>query len=202
MAKLTIEVPAEEFTKAITNAYNKQKSKFSVPGFRKGKAPMSIIERTYGSSIFYEDTFNEIVPEIYEKELKENNIEAVSRPEIEITQMEKGKDLIFTAIVQTKPEVKLGKYKGIETVQLYLQDVVSSITRPLIELCGIRQVELAPKEEKIVEFILFTEDLSFYSHEKVFITEPGEFKLFAGNSSDNLRATSFELLETRISSNK
>ena len=109
----------------------------------------------------------------------------------------------FNEPIKVKVKVRNnGKYKGIETVQLYLQDVVSSITRPLIELCGIRQVELAPKEEKIVEFILFTEDLSFYSHEKVFITEPGEFKLFAGNSSDNLRATSFELLETRISSNK
>lgn len=113
------------------------------------------------------------------------------------------RNIFFNEPIKVKVKVRNnGKYKGIETVQLYLQDVVSSITRPLIELCGIRQVELAPKEEKIVEFILFTEDLSFYSHEKVFITEPGEFKLFAGNSSDNLRATSFELLETRISSNK
>ena len=122
--------------------------------------------------------------------------------EIDTPVLEKEK-YFFNEPIKVKVKVRNnGKYKGIETVQLYLQDVVSSITRPLIELCGIRQVELAPKEEKIVEFILFTEDLSFYSHEKVFITEPGEFKLFAGNSSDNLRATSFELLETRISSNK
>lgn len=90
---------------------------------------MSIIERTYGSSIFYEDTFNEIVPEIYEKELKENNIEAVSRPEIEITQMEKGKDLIFTAVVQTKPEIKLGKYKGVEVEKIDTSVVAADVKK-------------------------------------------------------------------------
>lgn len=122
--------------------------------------------------------------------------------EIDTPVLEKEK-YFFNEPIKVKVKVRNnGKHKGIETVQLYLQDVVSSITRPFIELCGIRQVELAPKEEKIIEFTLFTEDLSFYNHEKAFITEPGEFKLFAGNSSDNLRATSFELLETRISSNK
>ena len=102
--KLTFTVEAEKFDEGMKTVYKKTAKYFSIPGFRKGKAPMSIIERTYGSSIFYEDTFNEIVPEIYEKELKENNIEAVSRPEIEITQMEKGKDLIFTAVVDRMAE--------------------------------------------------------------------------------------------------
>lgn len=112
--KLTFTVDAETFEEGMKKVYAKTANYFNVPGFRKGKAPMSKVEKMYGSQIFYEDTFNEIVPEIFEKELKENNIEAVSKPEIDIVQIEKGKDLIFTAIIQTKPEVKLGKYKGIE----------------------------------------------------------------------------------------
>ena len=112
--KLSFVIEAEKFEEAIQKAYTKNAKYFTIPGFRKGKAPYKIVERQYGAQIFYEDAFNEVVPEIYEKELNENKIEAVSRPDIDITQMEKGKDLIFTAIVQTKPEVTLGKYKGIE----------------------------------------------------------------------------------------
>ena len=112
--KLEFNIEAVKFEEAIKKVYEKSARYFNIPGFRKGKAPMAIVEKTYGSSIFYEDAFNEIVPEIYEKELKENNIEAVSRPDLDIDQMEKGKDLKFTAIVQIKPEVKLGKYKGIQ----------------------------------------------------------------------------------------
>ena len=112
--KLSFEIEAEKFDEAIKKVYEKSARYFNIPGFRKGKAPMAIVEKTYGSSIFYEDAFNELVPDIYEKELEENKIEAVSKPEIEIEQMEKGKELKFTAVVQTKPEVKLGKYKGIE----------------------------------------------------------------------------------------
>ena len=112
--KLSFSIEASKFEEAIKKVYAKSAKYFSIPGFRKGKAPYKIVEKQYGAQIFYEDAFNEVVPEIYEKELKEAGIEAVSRPDIDITQMEKGKDLIFTAIVQTKPEVTLGKYKGIE----------------------------------------------------------------------------------------
>ena len=112
--KLEFSIEAEKFDNAIKTVYTKNAKYFNIPGFRKGKAPMNIVEKYYGKEIFYEDAFNEVVPEIYDNELKENNIEAVSKPQIDIVQMEKGKDLIFTAIVQTKPEVKLGKYKGIE----------------------------------------------------------------------------------------
>lgn len=112
--KLSFEVEAEKFEEAMKKVYVKTAKYFTIPGFRKGKAPMNIVEKHYGSEIFYEDTFNELVPEIYDNAIKENNIEAVSRPDIDIVQMEKGKALIFTATVQTKPEVKLGKYKGIE----------------------------------------------------------------------------------------
>ena len=112
--KLEITIESEKFDEAIKKVYFKSAKYFNIPGFRKGKAPMQIVRKYYGDEIFYEDTFNEVVPEEYEKELKEAEIIAVSRPNIDITQMEKGKDLIFTATVQTKPEVELGKYKGIE----------------------------------------------------------------------------------------
>ncbi len=112
--KLSFEIEAAKFDEAMKKVYVKTAKYFTIPGFRKGKAPMNIVEKHYGSQIFYEDTFNELVPEVYDNAIKENNIEAVSRPNIDIIQMEKGKDLIFTAIVQTKPEVTLGKYKGIE----------------------------------------------------------------------------------------
>lgn len=112
--KLEFTIEASKFDEAIKKVYSKSAKYFNIPGFRKGKAPMSIVEKYYGDEIFYEDAFNEVVPEVYEKELKENNIEAVSHPDIDVKQIGKGQDLIFTAVVQTKPEVKLGKYKGIE----------------------------------------------------------------------------------------
>jgi len=112
--KLSFTIEAEKFDEAMKKVYVKTAKYFTIPGFRKGKAPMQIVEQHYGSEIFYEDTFNELVPEIYDEAIKENKIEAVSRPDIDITEIGKGKDLVFTAVVQTKPEVTLGKYKGIE----------------------------------------------------------------------------------------
>lgn len=112
--KLSFVVEAEKFDEAMKKVYAKTAKYFTIPGFRKGKAPMNMVEKQYGTEIFHEDTFNELVPEIYETAIKENNIQVVSNPDIDITQIGKGKDLIFTAIVQIKPEVKLGKYKGIE----------------------------------------------------------------------------------------
>lgn len=112
--KLEFTIEAEKFDKAMKKVYEKTAKYFTIPGFRKGKAPMAMIEKQYGSEIFYEDTFNEVLEEEYPRELKESNLDVVSKPSIEVVQIGKGKDLIFTAIVQTKPEVKLGKYKGIE----------------------------------------------------------------------------------------
>ena len=112
--KLSFTIEAEKFDEAMKKVYAKTAKYFTIPGFRKGKAPMNIVEQHYGSEIFYEDTFNELVPDIYDEAIKENKIEAVSRPNIDITQIGKGKELIFTAVVQIKPEIKLGKYKGIE----------------------------------------------------------------------------------------
>ncbi len=114
MAKLTIEASAEDFEKAIEKAYHKNKNKINVQGFRKGKAPRVIIEKIYGAEIFYEDAANEIIPEAYEKAAQESGLEIVSRPDIDVVQVEKGKNFIFTAEVAVKPEVTLGSYKGIK----------------------------------------------------------------------------------------
>ena len=112
--KLELTIEAQKFEEAIKKVYFQSAKYFNIPGFRKGKAPMNIVEKYYGKEIFYEDAFNEVVPAELEEALKENNIEAVSRPDIDVKQIEKGKDLIFTAVFQTKPEAELGKYKGIE----------------------------------------------------------------------------------------
>ena len=112
--KLEITVEASKFDEAIKRVYFKSAKYFNIPGFRKGKAPIQIVEKYYGKEIFYEDAFNDSANEALEEAVKENNLEIVSRPEVEIKQMEKGKDLIFTATMQTKPEAELGKYKGVE----------------------------------------------------------------------------------------
>ena len=112
--KLQFTVEAAKFDEAMKKVFNKNAKYFNIPGFRKGKAPMMMVEKFYGSEIFYEDAFNEVVPEIYDEAIKSEKLDVVSHPDINIEQIGKGKDLIFTAVVQTKPEVKLGKYKGIE----------------------------------------------------------------------------------------
>ena len=114
MAKLTIEVSAEDLDKAMEKAYQKQKSRISLPGFRKGKAPRKMIESMYGKGVFMEDAVNSLVPQEYSKAIADCDLEIVSQPEINVTQMEPGKALIFTADVATKPEVTLGDYKGVE----------------------------------------------------------------------------------------
>jgi trigger factor len=113
MAKLTIEVAAADFDKAIDKVFNKQKSKIQIPGFRKGKAPRHMIERMYGKEIFFEDAANELINQEYPKAVDECGEDVVSNPEIDVTQIEAGKPFIFTATVALKPEVKLGKYKGV-----------------------------------------------------------------------------------------
>ncbi len=114
MAKLTIEVPAEAFDKAMKDSYNKQKSKFAIPGFRKGKVPQAYIEKVYGPEVFYDDAANKLINEYYPKELEECDEEIVSNPEIDVEQIGKGQNFIFTAVVALKPEMKIGEYKGVE----------------------------------------------------------------------------------------
>ena len=114
MAKLTVEVPAEQFEKALTTALNKNKSRFNIPGFRKGKAPQAMVEKMYGVEVLYEDAINEALDATYGDAVTESELDVVSRPEIDVVQVEKGKELIYTATVAVKPEVTLGEYKGIE----------------------------------------------------------------------------------------
>lgn len=114
MAKLTIEVSAEDFEKAIQAAYVKNKNRFNVPGFRKGKVPRSLIEKMYGAGVFYEEAFNSVAPDAYDKAAEESGLQIVSRPEINVVSIEAGKPVVFTAEVAVKPEVTLGEYKGLE----------------------------------------------------------------------------------------
>ena len=118
MYKLTIEVSAEEFTKAYNASYQKNKGRIQLPGFRKGKAPLQLIEKAYGAGVFYEDAANDLIEAEYPKAAEESGLEIVSRPEIDVDQIEKGKSFIFTAKVAVKPDVELGKYKGVEVDKL------------------------------------------------------------------------------------
>ena len=120
MAKLTITVPAAEFDAAIDQAYKKARGRINLPGFRKGKAPRNLIEKMYGSGVFYEDAANIVIPEAYSKAAEESELEIVSRPSINVTQIEAGKDFIFTAEVAVKPEVTLGEYKGLSVEKTVL----------------------------------------------------------------------------------
>ena len=133
MAKIKIEVSADVFEAAVVKAYNKNKNRISLPGFRKGKAPRKLIEKQYGSNIFYEDAAEIAVPEAYREAAKECGLDIVSRPEIDIVEIESGKPFIFTATVAVKPEAKLGQYKGIEVdkqeVKILAADVNAEIDR-------------------------------------------------------------------------
>ena len=126
MAKLTIEVPAEELEAALEKAYQKSKNRINIPGFRKGKAPRKMIEKMYGAGIFYEDAANILIPDAYTKAVEECEEVIVSQPEISVVQIEKGNPFIFTAEVAVKPEVTLGDYKGLEVEKTE----VSVATRP------------------------------------------------------------------------
>jgi len=151
MAKMTIEVPAEELVSAIQKVYQKQKKNISIPGFRKGKVPLVMVERMYGAGVFYEDAANELIPKAYEDASKDSGLDIVSRPKIEVTQIEKGKPFIFTAEVATKPEVKLGDYKGVEVtkqnVEVTDEDVQKALEREQEQNSRLVTVEGRPVEK-------------------------------------------------------
>lgn len=166
--KLEITIEAEKFDNAIKKVYFQSAKYFNIPGFRKGKAPQNIVEKYYGKEIFYEDAFNEVVPEEYEKALEENKIDAVSKPKIDVITMEKGQDLVFTAIVQTKPEAKLKKYKGIEIEKIEYNVKESDVENELKDMqdknSRLVTVENRPAQNDdtaIIDFEGFVDGVAF-----------------------------------------
>lgn len=168
MAKLTIEVPAEEFDAAIKNAYNKNKNKFSIPGFRKGKAPLAMLEKMYGAGIFYEDAANEVIDASYSKAAEESKEEIVSTPEIKVTQIEKGKAFIYEATVALKPEVTLGEYKGVEVKKAEAvvtdEDVENELTAARKKngrLIDVEDGAIEDGDNTIIDFTGYIDDKTF-----------------------------------------
>lgn len=168
MAKITIEVAAEDFEKAMVGAYNKQKNRISVPGFRKGKVPMAFLEKTYGPEMFYEEAANTCIQEAYPREMAASDLDIVSRPTIDVVQMEKGKIFIFTAEVALKPEVTLGDYKGIEvekiSVEVTEEDMEAELKR--IQQQNSRSITVEDRaaqmeDEVIIDFEGFMDGVPF-----------------------------------------
>lgn len=168
MVKLTIEVAAADFEKAMEKSYQKNKNKINVQGFRKGKAPRAMIEKMYGAGIFYEDAANEVMPDAYEQAAKECGMEIVSRPEIDVVQVEKGKEFIFTATVAVKPEVTLGEYKGIEVEKIAAEvtdeDVDAELARIREQNARILTIDdraVAADDEVTIDFEGFVDGVPF-----------------------------------------
>lgn len=150
MAKLTIEVPAEDVEKALQAAYLKQRKQISVPGFRKGKVPRQMIEKMYGAAVFYEEAANKMIPEAYSKAYDECGLDIVSQPQIDVVQLEKGKEFIFTAEVAVKPEVTLGEYKGLKVDKVSTR-VMSAEVDEEIEKERVRNARTVEVTDRAVE---------------------------------------------------
>ena len=168
MAKLTIEVSAEELEGALQKAYQKQKGKISIPGFRKGKVPRQLVEKMYGPEIFYDDAANALIPEAYAKAYDESGLDIVSQPKIDVTQIEKGKAFIFTAEVAVKPEVTLGQYKGIEvdsfSTEVSAEEVEAKLAEEQNKNARTITVEGRPvqdKDEVVLDFEGFVDGVAF-----------------------------------------
>ncbi len=168
MAKITIEVPAEELEKAIQAAYLKQRNGIAVPGFRKGKVPRQMLEKMYGVEMFYEEATNSLIPEAYSKAYDECELDIVSQPTIDIVQLEKGQPFIFTAEVATKPEVTLGDYKGIEIdkvdTEVTDEEVMAELEKELdknARTISVTDRAVADKDEVVLDFEGFVDGVAF-----------------------------------------
>ena len=166
--KLTIEVDASLFEEGINKAYNKNKGKIAIPGFRKGKAPRKMIEKIYGKGVFYEDAANVVIPDAYEASVEENNLDIVSRPEIDVIEMGSGKNFIFTAVVTVKPEAELGEYKGLEVEKSDVEVTEEEVSAELDKVAeqNSRMIEVTDrtvedKDEVTIDFEGFVDGEAF-----------------------------------------
>lgn len=150
LSKLTFEVSAEEFEKAIDRAYNKNKSKFDIPGFRKGKAPKAIVIKNYTKAVFYDDALNDVLPDAYEAALKESGLDVVARPEFDVEEIKDGEPVVFTALCTTRPEVKLGEYKGIKVEKVDYTVTDEEVDKD-IEAVRERNARLISIDDRAVE---------------------------------------------------
>lgn len=168
LSKLTFEVSAEDFEKAIDRAYNKNKSKYNIPGFRKGKAPKAIVMKYVTKAAFYDEALNDVLPDAYEAAVKESGIEVVARPEFDVEEIKDGEPVVFTALVTTKPEVKLGEYKGIKVPKIDYtvtdEDIDKDIEATRQKSARLVSVEDRPVESgdiAVIDFEGFVDDVAF-----------------------------------------
>ncbi|MDD6484409.1 MAG: trigger factor [Clostridiales bacterium] len=168
LVKLTFEVSAEDFDKAINQAYRKNAKKFNIPGFRKGKAPRAIVEKYYTEAVFYDDAINAVLPEAYEAAVKEAELDVVAKPEIDVEEIKKGEPVVFTALVTTKPEVKLGEYKGIEVEKIDYTVTDEDVTKDLeasqkrnARLVSVDDRPVAEGDIAVIDFEGFVDGVAF-----------------------------------------
>lgn len=168
IVQLEIEIDAEKFEQGMQKSFARNSKRFSIPGFRKGKAPRYIVEKFYGEQVLYEDAINEVCPEAYDLAIAENDIHPVDRPEIDIKQIGKGQTFIFTAKVAVRPEVELGEYKGIEVRKAVAvvtdEDVEKEIERVLDKnsrLITIEDRPVASGDTAIIDFEGFIDGVAF-----------------------------------------
>ena len=146
--KLNFVVSAEDFDKALATAYSKNVKRFNIPGFRRGKAPRHVIEMHYGPSVFFEDAFDEIFPVVYSEAIKEHSVEPVDRPELNMEQIEKGKDLIFSVEVFVTPDVELGQYKNLG-IEKKVDEVTEDDVKAEIERHGLKLFGVLPQDDAV-----------------------------------------------------
>ncbi|HIU87387.1 MAG TPA: trigger factor, partial [Candidatus Avilachnospira avistercoris] len=186
MAKMTVTIPAEDFEKATVEAYNRQKNRMQIPGFRKGKAPKAMIEKMYGAGIFYEEAVDIILDRTYPEACRESGLEITSRPEISVDKIEKGQDLVYTATVAVKPPVELGEYKGIEVEkadsEVTDEEIDAEIKR--VQEQNARIVSIDDPERKVKDADIVNIDFTGFVDGKEFAGGKGEdYPLTIGSHS-------------------